>query len=156
MLSATIHKPSVFTGLPFSTWAFAARTFTAMMLALYAAFWLQLDGAASAMACVAILALPTRGGAFEKAIYRVLGTLIGVSVSIAIAVVYSRICRLAWTLYLRCEFPRWLPSICRRAFRIYGCDRSGDADRRAAGHIFGRRQSRRGNSGRYRLRGIHA
>jgi uncharacterized membrane protein YccC len=76
MLSATIHKPSVFTGPPLSTWAFAARTFTAMMLALYAAFWLQLDAAASAMACVAILALPTRGGAFEKAIYRVLGTLV--------------------------------------------------------------------------------
>ena len=46
---------------PFSSWVFAFRTWVAMMTALYAAFWLQLDSASSAAATVGILALQTRG-----------------------------------------------------------------------------------------------
>lgn len=38
---------------PPSAWAFALRIWLAMVLALYAAFWLQLSGASSAMVCVA-------------------------------------------------------------------------------------------------------
>lgn len=56
-----------------------------MVLALYAAFWLEIDGASSAATCVAILALPTRGQSFEKAAYRSLATVIGLAASIAIA-----------------------------------------------------------------------
>src|ERR1700682_6250754 len=72
-------------GFPLSTWAFALRIWAAMMVALYAAFWLQLESASSAAVTVAILARPTRGQAYQKAVYRVLATLIGVVASFVIA-----------------------------------------------------------------------
>lgn len=61
-----------------------------MMLALAVAFWLQLDGASSAGTCVAILSLQTRGQAFHKAVYRMVGTVVGVVASIAIAGLFSQ------------------------------------------------------------------
>lgn len=61
-----------------------------MMLALYAAFWVEIDGASSAATCVAILALPTRGQSFEKAAYRSVATVIGLAASIAIAGLFSQ------------------------------------------------------------------
>ena len=45
---------------------------------LYVAFWLQLESASSAAVSVAILAQPKRGQAVSKAIYRFLGTILGV------------------------------------------------------------------------------
>src|SRR6267378_7723250 len=72
-------------GFPLSTWAFALRIWIAMMVGLYAAFWLQLESASSAAVTVAILARPTRGQAYQKAAYRVLATIIGVAASIVIA-----------------------------------------------------------------------
>src|SRR6201746_1438422 len=72
-------------GFPLSTWAFALRIWAAMMVALYAAFWLQLESASSAAVTVGILALQTRGQAYQKAVYRILCTVIGVVASFAIA-----------------------------------------------------------------------
>ena len=74
-----------FAGFPLSAWAFALRTWAAMMLALYVAFWLQLASASSAAVTVGILSLPTRGQAYQKAIYRVLATIIGVIASLVLA-----------------------------------------------------------------------
>ena len=54
-------------GFPLSAWAFALRIWAAMMVALYAAFWLQLENASSAAITVGILALQTRGQAYQKA-----------------------------------------------------------------------------------------
>ncbi|HEY2404153.1 MAG TPA: FUSC family protein, partial [Steroidobacteraceae bacterium] len=48
-------------GFPLSAWAFALRIWAAMMVGLYAAFWLQLQGPATAATTVAVLALQTRG-----------------------------------------------------------------------------------------------
>ncbi|CAO4149045.1 p-hydroxybenzoic acid efflux pump subunit AaeB [Methylorubrum aminovorans] len=67
-----------------AAWAFAVRIWLAMMLALYAAFWLQLDSASSAAVCVAILAQPKRGQALSKAGYRFLGTVVGGIVGIGL------------------------------------------------------------------------
>ena len=67
-----------------AAWAFALRIWLAMTLALYAAFWLQLDSASSAAVCVAILAQPKRGQALSKATYRFLGTVIGGLVAIVL------------------------------------------------------------------------
>ena len=60
-----------------------------MMAALFAAFWLQLESASSAAVCVGTLALPTRGLAYEKALYRIAGTVVGVIASIVIAGLFS-------------------------------------------------------------------
>lgn len=73
-----------------AAWAFALRIWIAMMLALAAAFWLQLDSASSAATCVAILAQPKRGQAISKAIYRLLGTLIGAAVSIVVMALFGQ------------------------------------------------------------------
>ncbi|MEY9183830.1 putative membrane protein YccC [Bradyrhizobium sp. USDA 326] len=80
----------VFAGFPASSWAFALRVWLAMMLALYASFWLELESPSSAALTVAILALPTRGQGMEKAGYRLLATAIGVAASIAIAGAFSQ------------------------------------------------------------------
>ncbi len=82
--------PLTFAGFPAARWLFGLRIWSAMMLALYVAFWLELDGASSAATCVAILALPTRGQALEKAFYRAVATVVGVAASIAIAGLFSQ------------------------------------------------------------------
>src|ERR1700730_223767 len=79
-----------FAGFPLSAFAFALRIWAAMMLALYAAFWLQLGSASSAAVTVGVLALPTRGQTYQKAIYRVLMTGVGVVVSIIIAALFTQ------------------------------------------------------------------
>jgi uncharacterized membrane protein YccC len=80
----------VFAGFPVGSWTFAVRIWLAVMLALYASFWLELDAPSSAAITVAILALPTRGQGLEKAAFRVFGTVIGVAASIAIAGLFSQ------------------------------------------------------------------
>src|SRR6266478_438508 len=80
-----VSRTITIAGFPLSTWAFALRIWAAMMVALYAAFWLQLESASSAAVTVAILALQTRGQTYQKAAYRVLATIIGVVASLAIA-----------------------------------------------------------------------
>jgi hypothetical protein len=57
---------------------------------LYAAFWLQLESASSAAVTVGILALQTRGSAYQKAAYRVLATIIGIVVSLVIAGLFTQ------------------------------------------------------------------
>ena len=81
---------AAFAGFPLSAWAFALRTWAAMMVALYAAFWLQLESASSAAVTVGILALQTRGQAYQKAIYRILCTIIGVIASFVIAGLFAQ------------------------------------------------------------------
>ncbi len=71
-------------------WAFATRIWLAMMLALGVAFWLQLESASSAATCVAILAQPKRGQALSKAVYRLVGTLIGAVVSIVFIALFGQ------------------------------------------------------------------
>ncbi|KQT49985.1 fusaric acid resistance protein [Methylobacterium sp. Leaf456] len=73
-----------------AAWAFGFRIWLAMVLALYAAFWLQLDSASSAAVGVAILAQPKRGQALSKALYRFLGTLIGGAVAILLMALFAQ------------------------------------------------------------------
>ena len=82
---------ATFGGRPLAHWLFGLRTWASMMLALYVAFWLQLDGASSAAVTAAILALPTRGQAASKAIYRFAGTAVGVIAAIAISGLFNEV-----------------------------------------------------------------
>jgi uncharacterized membrane protein YccC len=82
--------PPRFVGLPLASWAFAVRIWIAIVVALYAAFWLELEAASSAAVCVAILAVPTRGQALEKAGFRFLATVMAVAASIAIVGIFSQ------------------------------------------------------------------
>src|SRR5258707_1802624 len=84
-LVQSVRRPASIAGFPLSAWAFALRIWAAMMVALYAAFWLQLTSASSAAVTVGILALQTRGQVYQKAVYRVLATIVGVVASFVIA-----------------------------------------------------------------------
>ncbi len=84
-LVQSARRSATIAGFPLSAWAFALRIWVAMMAALYAAFWLQLESASSAAVTVGILALQTRGQAYQKAVYRVFATVIGVAASFVIA-----------------------------------------------------------------------
>jgi uncharacterized membrane protein YccC len=77
-------------GFLLTSWAFAIRIWLAAILALYVSFWLSLEMPSTAIITVAIIAEPTRGQALEKAVFRVIATIIGVAVSIAITGLFSQ------------------------------------------------------------------
>src|ERR1700676_3802127 len=89
-VAQSVRRTATIAGFPLSAWAFALRIWAAMTVALYAAFWLQLESASSAAVTVGILALQTRGHAYHKAVYRVLATIVGVVASIVIAALFAQ------------------------------------------------------------------
>src|SRR6266851_1792172 len=89
-LMQSVSRTITIAGFPLSTWAFALRIWVAMMVALYAAFWLQLESASSAAVTVGILSLQTRGQTYHKAAYRILATVVGVIASIVIAGLFAQ------------------------------------------------------------------
>jgi uncharacterized membrane protein YccC len=90
MRTAAITRPLSFAGAPVSAWAFGIRIWVAVVVALAASFWLELEAPASAAVTVAILAVPTRGGALDKARFRLIATIIGVTAAIAIVGLFSQ------------------------------------------------------------------
>src|SRR5215475_8565742 len=63
---------------------FAVKTFAASLLALYIAFWAGLDDPRWALLTVFIVSQPDSGLVLAKSFYRILGTIAGILVSIAI------------------------------------------------------------------------
>jgi uncharacterized membrane protein YccC len=90
MTTATTAHPANFAGVPLGSWAFGIRIWVAVVVALAASFWLELEAPSTAAVCVAILAAPTRGQALDKACYRVLATVIGVVAALAITAFFSQ------------------------------------------------------------------
>jgi uncharacterized membrane protein YccC len=76
--------------IPIASWGFAIRVWLATILALFVSFWLQLEAPTTAALTVAVLAEPTRGQALDKAAFRLLATVLGVTASIAITGVFSQ------------------------------------------------------------------
>ena len=72
-----------------TTW-FAFRTWVALAIGFYAAFWLELEGASSAGVCVLILAQPSQGMVLSKSVYRCAATLVGVLVGTALTALFSQ------------------------------------------------------------------
>ena len=90
MTTATILRPLSFAFAPLSAWAFGVRIWVAVVVGLAASFWLELEAPASAAVTVAILAVPTRGGALDKARFRLVATIIGVTAAIVIVALFSQ------------------------------------------------------------------
>jgi uncharacterized membrane protein YccC len=90
MTTATITPPLSFAGAPLSAWAFGIRIWVAVVVALAASFWLELEAPSTAAMTVAILATPTRGEALHKAGYRLIATIIGVAAALAITGLFSQ------------------------------------------------------------------
>jgi uncharacterized membrane protein YccC len=90
LVATTAKRPFSVAKIPVSSWTFGIRVWLAMILALFVSFWLQLEAPASAAVTVGILAEPTRGQALDKAGFRLLGTIVGVTASIAITGLFSQ------------------------------------------------------------------
>src|SRR5262249_29897691 len=90
MTTAAITRPLSFAGVPVGSWAFGIRIWTAVVVALAASFWLELEAPSTAAITVAILAEPTRGRALEKACFRLIATIIGVTAAIVIVGLFSQ------------------------------------------------------------------
>ena len=88
--AAADDGPFLLFGMPPSAWAYAARIWLAMMLALLVSFWLQLDNPASSAITVGILSQARRGEVFSKALYRALGTVLGFAASLAITALFPQ------------------------------------------------------------------
>lgn len=90
MTTATIARPLNLAGVSVSSWAFGIRVWIAVVVALGASFWFELEAPSTAAITVAILAAPTRGQALDKACYRLLATIIGVTAALAIVGLFSQ------------------------------------------------------------------
>ena len=112
-------------GLPLSHWAFACRVWIAMMIALAAAFWLQLDSASSAAVTVGILAQPQRGQAFRKAAFRFGATIVGLAASIVIAGIFGQSRDLFVLAYATWMAAAVYVASCYDGTRAYGAVLSG-------------------------------
>ena len=60
MTIAMLSRPLRLAGVPAGSWAFGIRIWLAVVLALAASFWLELEVPSTAAVTVAILAEPTR------------------------------------------------------------------------------------------------
>src|SRR5215469_3839572 len=90
MTTTAIDRPVRFAGVPAGSWAFGIRIWLAVVVALAASFWLELEAPSAAAVTVAILAEPTRGRALEKAFFRLIATVIGVTAAIVIVALFSQ------------------------------------------------------------------
>src|SRR6516164_7896122 len=90
MTTTAIDRPLRFAGVPAGSWAFGIRIWLAVVVALAASFWLELEVPSAAAVTVAILAEPTRGRALEKACFRLIATVIGVTAAIVIVALFSQ------------------------------------------------------------------
>ena len=97
---------------------FGIRLWASVCLALYIAFWLQLDNPFWAGTSAAIVCMPSLGASLRKASYRMVGTVIGAVFIVA----------------LSAAFPPWYPSrdgfaelrlLCRSAGRLHSSDYCG-------------------------------
>ncbi|MBB2159301.1 FUSC family protein [Gluconacetobacter sacchari] len=70
--------------------AFCARTFAAIGLALSCSFFFQLESPMSSVTTVMIVANPTVGALMAKSMWRIIGTLLGAAISIALMAVVAQ------------------------------------------------------------------
>jgi uncharacterized membrane protein YccC len=90
MTTSAIDRPFRLAGVPAGSWVFGIRIWLAVVVALAASFWLELEVPSTAAVTVAILAEPTRGRALEKACFRLIATVIGVTAAIVIVALFSQ------------------------------------------------------------------
>jgi uncharacterized membrane protein YccC len=90
VVATTTEQPFTIANITVGSWSFAIRVWLATILALLVSFWLQLESPTTAALTVAVLAEPTRGQTLDKAGWRLLATVLGVTASIAITGLFSQ------------------------------------------------------------------
>src|ERR1700677_1332912 len=69
---------------------FGLRLWAAVCLALYVAFWLELDNAYWAGTSAAVVSLPTLGASVRKATFRMIGTVVGAVAIVALTACFPQ------------------------------------------------------------------
>lgn len=131
-LSALIHSllPATFTEddrwrATCATAAYTARVFASIGIALFLAFTFQLQSPMSAATTVLIVANPTVGAMVSKSMWRVIGTVIGAGISVAVMAAFVQspvlyFAALAFFVGLACMVATFL-----RLFRAYAAVLTG-------------------------------
>jgi len=83
-MTPTIALPLRLPRFPAKAWYHALSTLAAAMLALYVSFALELDSPGSAVVTVLIVSSPLPGMVLSKGIWRLVGTLVGLVISVAL------------------------------------------------------------------------
>jgi len=86
-LSRQFWAPPLF---PASAWYFALTTAASAVLALHVAFFLELDNPGSAMTTVLIVSSPLSGMVLSKGLWRLIGTIIGAVMSVALIAIAAQ------------------------------------------------------------------
>ena len=73
-----------------AAWAHTIRAVLAVWLALYLAYFLQLDSPYSAATTALIVVHPVRGGLFSKSIWRIFGTLLGAVAAVTLVAAFPQ------------------------------------------------------------------
>jgi uncharacterized membrane protein YccC len=110
---------------PAGTTLLAFEIWVALAISYYLAFVLELNSASSVGTGLLILVGPTQGMVLSKAIYRVLGTLIGAAVAIVLTSVFSQdrtMLIAVFSIYMACLVA---VGTLLRDFRAYGCILAG-------------------------------
>lgn len=110
---------------PAGTTFFAFRTWVALAIGFYAAFFLELDGASSTGVCILILAQPAQGMVLSKSVHRLLGTIVGVVSALILTSLFPQD-----RTMLVASFAVWMAILTAiasmlRDFRAYGCTLAG-------------------------------
>src|ERR1700688_2954447 len=69
---------------------FGLRLWVAVCLALYIAFWLQLDNAYWACTTAAIVCQPSLGASLRKGWFRMIGTIVGAVVIVVLSAIFPQ------------------------------------------------------------------
>lgn len=110
---------------PAGTTTFVFKTWLALLIGLYAAFVLQLEGAVSCAVCVLIVAQPSQGMVLSKAIYRVAGTLVGVVAALSLSATFPQDRTMLIAGYAVWGGIFTAIATILRDFRAYGCVLAG-------------------------------
>lgn len=100
----------------FKTGAFALRVFLSVGLALLVAFTVQLDSPMSTVTTVIIVAHPAVGALISKSVWRVLGTVFGAGLSVAIMGCFVQS---AWLYFIALAFFVGLACMTASLLRLY-------------------------------------
>ena len=87
---ALAARRSLLPSFPAKAWYHAFSTLAAAMLALYVAFELELDSPGSAVVTVLIVSSPLPGMVLSKGIWRFIGTLIGLIISVVLIACFAQ------------------------------------------------------------------
>ena len=110
---------------PAGTTGFVVKTWLALLIGLYAAFVLQLEGATSCAVCILIVAQPSQGMVLSKAIYRTLGTLVGVVAALSLSASFPQDRTMLIAGYAVWGGIFTAIATILRDFRAYGCVLAG-------------------------------